>query len=125
MKLRETYLLAGGGHLWVVCSLPTADGSVVVLNFTSWKPGVADENCVISPEDHSFVRNKTVIAYEKGRVLDRAAQAFVLSRPVECPRKSPVSDELLNRIQTGALVSDLTPQKIQAIIRESMTRQKR
>ncbi len=68
MKLCDTYRR---DHLWVVSSLPTDDGSVVILSFTTWRFG-CDENCVIEVGEHPFVKHKTVIAYEKALLLPPA-----------------------------------------------------
>jgi hypothetical protein len=116
VQIGETYLLTGG-HLWVVCTPPDNDGSIVCLNMTSWKPGVDDESCVIIPADHSWVKQRTVIAYERGKILSKADQDIVDGMPAQCPRKTPVSAALLRRIQDGAIQSDLTPQRIQKRIR--------
>lgn len=117
MKLGETY--HSTGHLWVVASLPDADGAVVMLSLTTHRPR-CDENCVIEPGEHPFVIRKTVIAYEKALVFDAATQARAERL---CHRHPPVSAELLARIQQGACASDLTPQKIAKAIRASMIRQ--
>jgi hypothetical protein len=111
------------GHLWVVCSLPDDQGSIVVLNMTSWRKDSDDENCIILPTDHTWVKQRTVIAYERGKILDKAAQDAIDKMPAQCPRRSPVSAGLLQRIQEGALRSDLTPQDIQTLIADSIARQ--
>lgn len=118
MNLGDTFYQ---DHLWVVSSLPTDDGSIVILNFTSWRSG-CDENCIIEPGEHSFVHNKTVIAYERAIVLDVQQQKTVVSL---CPSRDAVSPVLLKRIQEGALVSDLSSPKIQGMIKASMDRQAR
>ena len=114
MKLGETYYVLA--HLWVVVSQPTADGSVVLVNFTTQRTG-SDTNCVIQAGEHPFVFKPTVIAYEKAQVFDPAKQDQIAKL---CEMRLPVSAPLLRRIQDGALVSDLTPQKVQAIIRGSI-----
>lgn len=117
MKLGETF--HSTGHLWVVASLPDAEGSVVMLSLTTHRPR-CDENCVIEAGEHPFVAHKTVIAYEKALIftVDQQATANRL-----CRRYGPVSAELLARIQQGACVSDLTPMKIVKAIRASMVKQ--
>ena len=120
MNLRDTFRRE---HLWVVASLPSADGSVVAVNFTTRKPG-CDENCIILPGEHPFIAHETVIAYEKALVWDRAKQAFVDANPKLCPPMAPVSEALLAKIQSGALISDLMPQKMQTMVRDSMARQR-
>jgi hypothetical protein len=100
----------------VVSSPPTANGEVVVFNLTTWRFG-CDENCMIMPGEHPFVAHKTVVAYELGLLLSQEQQQAILKNAALCPQKDPVSEALLAKIQRGALVSDLTPQKLQDIIR--------
>lgn len=119
MNLGDTFCLT---HLWVVSSLPTPDLSVVVFNFTTWRPGV-DENCIAEAGDHPFIKHKSVVLYEQGRLFSPDHLAKTLALP-ECSERAPVSPALLARIQAGALKSDLTKQKYQAIIEDSMARQK-
>jgi hypothetical protein len=119
VKLRETFFYK---HLWVVCSLPTADGSVVVFNFTTHR-FPCDENCIVEPGEHPYVKQKTVVAYEHGMLFGLKQQQGILSNPTLCPPHQPVSSALLAKIQAGALSSDLTKQALQSIIGDSMTRQ--
>lgn len=113
MKLGDTFK---SEHLWIVCSLPAADSSVVAVGFTTWRPRCDDENCVIEPGEHPFVKHKTVIAYEKARLLSIAQQQQVEKL---CPAGPPASAALLDKIQLGALKSDLMVAKYQEIIRAS------
>src|SRR5262249_4899877 len=94
-------------------------GSVVLLNVTTWRPG-CDENCIINPGEHSFVKHRSVIRYESGIVATLSQQDKL--RPIASSR-APASDALVAKIQAGALRSDLTPQKVQALIEASMAKQ--
>ena len=118
MRLAETYFAVD--HLWVVISLPGDDGSVVIVNFTSWRAG-CDENCVIETGEHKFVTHKTVVAYEKARLVSAQNQAALAK--ISVGRWDPVSPALLARIQAGALSSDLTQQKLQKAVEASMAKQ--
>ncbi len=84
-----------------------------------------DESCVIEPGEHPFVKKKTVIAYEKTRSLSSTQQDLILKNPTLCPALDPVSKTLLARIQDGAFILDLTPQKYQAIIKDSLKQQQK
>ena len=108
-------------HLWVVASLPTPDGSLVILNLTSHRPG-CDETCVVEPSEHPFVKHRSVVAYARGQCFPAHAVKYMQARKLYQPHQ-PVSAALLERIQRGALASEFTPQKLQAIIRESMRTQ--
>ena len=121
MIVGETYFIQD--HLWVVCTSQDENGRVAILNMTTWRRG-CDENCVIVPGDHSWVKHPTVIAYERGKMLDKKQQAAIYGMPSVCPRKASVSAELLKRVQDGALKSDLTPQEIQVAIKAHLSAQK-
>ena len=125
LVLGETYLIEGLGpkaHVWVVCSLPSSDGSVLLINMTTARAD-SDRNCVINEGEHSFVKHETVMEYEKARIISKEGQAAIYGMPAKCPRKGPVSLTLLTRIQEGALSSDLTTGKHKTIIKDSIAKQ--
>ena len=111
--------MAEGGHLWMVCSLPDAIGCLGLFNLTSWRPS-CDENCIVDPGEHPFVKRRSVVRYQDGRLATPTQQyklsIVALSRP-------PLSLTLLAKVQEGALRSDLTAQNIQALIADSIPRQ--
>jgi hypothetical protein len=123
VQLADTFqLTSDGGHLWVVSSLPTTnDGSVVLLNMTSWRP-MCDENCVIERGEHLFVTHKTVIAYHGGK-LATPVQQLHIERAWRTQSNAPVSAALLAKIQQGAIRSDLTSRKIKAVVEWSLAEQ--
>jgi hypothetical protein len=104
-------------HLWVVCSTPSPDGDAVIFNITTRRPD-SDTNCIILPGDHPFVKKESVIAYERGQIM--SLQNWVKAQKLGARTYPPASRELLFRIQQGALKSDLTPQKLQAIVKQSL-----
>jgi len=104
-------------HLWVVCSTPTQDGEAVIFNLTTRRRD-SDTNCVIVAGEHPFVKKESVIAYERGQLMN--VQQWVKAQNLGAKIYAPVSPGLLFRIQQGALKSDLTPQKLQQIVRQSL-----
>jgi hypothetical protein len=119
VNLGDTYQV---DHLWVVVSLPDDDGAVALVNFTGWRSRLDDENCVIQPGEHPFVKKMTIVEYRRARVFSPAHQkAFIDS--VLCKPHVPVSARLLDKIQQGALRSDLTSGKVKALITQSLPRQ--
>jgi len=115
VQLGDTFM---AGHLHIVCSEPTADGSVVVFNTTTPKRD-SDRNCVVQPGDHPSVHHESVISYEHGRIWSRDQQAeFENSALYPAARRAKASPELLRKIQEGALRSDQTPIEAQDTIRE-------
>ena len=124
MKLGDTFINLNPDspeHLWVVASLPTPDGSLVIFNLTSHRSG-CDETCVVEPGEHPFVKHRSVVAYARGQSLPAQAVKYMQARKLYQPHQ-PVSAALLDRIQRGALASEFTPQKLQAAVRESMRTQ--
>lgn len=120
MKLGNTFL---SQHLWVVISLPWPDDeSVVLVSFTTRRKD-SDTNCLIQPGEHPWVKHETVVEYEKARIFDLAMQRDLIKLTSTSPSHKDVSLGLLARIQQGALVSDLTKQKIQTIIKWSIEEQ--
>jgi hypothetical protein len=83
-------------HLWVVCSEPDQDGYAVVFNLTTRRVN-SDTNCVIHPGEHPFVKRESVVAYERGQLMN--IQAWVKAQKFGAKTYPPVSDDLLLRIQ--------------------------
>jgi hypothetical protein len=106
-------------HLWVVIAKSSDD--VAIVNFTSKTSLSADESCVITKGEHSFVAHDTIVLYRaakmpKGAVLDSARDHKYLEM------YDRVSPALLLRIQQGALTSPFCPMKIQAAVRKMLGR---
>lgn len=114
MNLGDTFKAVD--HLWVVVADGATDGALVTVNFTTWRPKCDDENCIVEVGEHPFVKHKSVVAYEKARLLKPAEQAQVACL---CPSGPRVSAALLEKIQLGGLKSDLLVQKYQARIKQS------
>lgn len=118
MNLGDTFTALN--HVWIVCSLPAADGSIVAVNFTTWHPKCPDENCIVEAGEHPFVKHKTYVAYERAKAFPKAAQEQIEKL---CPLGPAVSAIVLERIQLGALKSDLMAVKLQIMIKNSHARQ--
>ncbi len=114
MDVGQTFRSLSGdrlSHLWVVVS-KSANKDVVCFNVTTYKDD-SDKACIIEAGEHDFIKHKSVIYYAEGhaypeQTLDRVLKGdFVVGY---------VSDGLLKRIQQGALDSEETPQKLQALV---------
>jgi hypothetical protein len=117
LKLADT--IHSSGHLYIVCSNPTPQEEVALFNFTT-KRTMSDLNCVVQPGEHPFVTVETVVEYGSGRLFTQKQwDAAIALWAVQYPA---VSDELLWRIQQGALTSDQTPQILQDLVRSSLIR---
>ena len=121
MNLGDSFLNHNPGsyaHLWIVASNPSLDGSRVIFNVTTWHDG-CDESCILQAGDHPFVHHTSFIAYRRGQLL--LSQALeIMQKMGYYQQMPPVSRELLYRIQSGALKSDFTAQRLQKLVRESM-----
>lgn len=118
MKLADTFVPAHPikAHLWVViyCDLSQA----AIVNLTTRWPG-RDDSCIIQPGEHPFVQHETIVEYQHSRLLD-AEQKTALERFGIKKFSEPVSEALLLKIQRGAIASQFTPQKIQALIQRAL-----
>jgi hypothetical protein len=101
-------------HLWIICSEPQADGSVVAFNLTS-KDWDSDLACVIQLGEHSYVRHESVVAYEHGELF--TPQHIERLKKLAPKEYESVSQKLLRRIQEGAIVSNDTPSQLKKIIK--------
>ena len=119
LKLGDTFLNV---HLWVVCTLPDSERSVVAINFTT-KRSDSDDSCVIRAGEHPFVAHDTVLAYSKARVWGMELQQAILGLGDECRRNASVKDVVLSRIQEGGLKSPHLSPKMKGMIRDSMALQ--
>lgn len=110
MKVGETFIPAGtarADHLHVVVSAPTDDGEVAVVNLTS-KRGDSDTCCVIDVGEHPWVRHESVALYSHALMIPVQQLAKGLQANVLKPHDD-VTEEILMRIQGGALECEQTP----------------
>jgi hypothetical protein len=122
VKLRDTFTLTeDGGHLWVVCSFPTeTDGSVAIINMTTWRTG-CDESCVIEAGEHPWVKHKTVMKFDAAQLPTPSQQTAMRGSGFRA--HTPVASDLLDRIQRAAILSIYTARKIQDVIKWSRAKQ--
>jgi hypothetical protein len=111
LKLRDAFFT--DDHIHVICSEPTKNGSVVVFNFTSREFG-KDTTSVVGPDEYPLLSNESVIAYKYGALFSskRMARLELLG----AQRQPPISDDLLLRIQKGAVASPDTEPQLKSII---------
>jgi hypothetical protein len=117
VKPGDTFLIPdwAGAHLhFILSALP--DGSVIVAHFTS-RRAYTDDTCVIKPGEHPFVKKETIVRYDQAHICPAANLASLEGSIIR--KLEPLSDELLARIQQGALSSPQTPDKIKKLIRDN------
>jgi hypothetical protein len=106
-------------HLYVVISSPeNNEGKVIHVNLTGKKEW-SDCSCVLQPGDHPFVSKETVVNYASATMC-LAVHIDQAMGPTFYPRalfpNAPVSDEVLERIQLGALHSPYFPSGFKPVI---------
>ena len=106
------------GHLWIVLSAPAWRGRVAVVNLTSHNPERRDcgDHCLIlGPGDHPFVRHESCVYYKRARLRSpRALRAGIAEGGIEL--HEPLGDDLLFRIQQGALASQVIASSVRAAL---------
>ncbi len=117
MKIGDTFFNlhpSSPRYLWIVTAGPTTEDELLIFNFTSATDG-CDESCVVLPGEHPHVHHRTIVAYGRGSLARRS----ILTSPRSlCSVQQSVSAGLLRRIQQGALDSQFTKQRFQAIVRQ-------
>lgn len=102
MKLGDAYFNNSHRHVCFVVSHPDANGSVVVVNTTTWTDEEdQDHACVIEGGEHSSIKHKSVIPYAFAEVVSKAKQDTIEANPEKYPTRDPLSEDLLERIQGG------------------------
>jgi hypothetical protein len=101
-------------------SAHTSEGSILIFNATTHRQN-SDDTCVILPGEHPYITHKSVIAYERGRLLPKSAYDYALSLAAIRPMVK-ISPELLLRIQEGALSSPFTASKFKELVRATLGR---
>ncbi len=121
MNVGETFLnlnLSSSHHLWVVSSAANLENEFVIFNFTSWREG-CDESCIVQSGEHPFVSRETIVEYKRGSLFSEKLKQVMENMGV-FQEHVPVTGNLLRRIQEGALNSEYTKQKYQAMVRGSI-----
>ncbi|MEC4815829.1 MAG: hypothetical protein SAK29_21525 [Scytonema sp. PMC 1069.18] len=105
-------------HLWIVLTEPNKILTepnkdilqVVIVNVTTLREG-SDTTVILTPGEHRFIRHESVIYYNDAMFapVDPLCQ---LAKQKGYKFDDDCSDELLERIQRGLLVSPFTPKKI-------------
>jgi hypothetical protein len=118
LKCGDTFLTGDGNednfHLWIVLTSPNEGEVVTVCLVTAHKR--SERLVVLYKGDHPFIQHESVIAYRFSQIrLVEDIQELLRSGAAK-PR-DPVSLELLQRIRTGLLDSDFTPNGVRAYYR--------
>ena len=103
-------------HLYFVISVPTLFAQVAIANFTT-RRDPCDTACIVRRGEHPFVQRETIVAYDRSRLVDVDEFQKRVDAGIYRLRTDSLSQELLLRIQNGALASAHTAGKVQDAVR--------
>ncbi len=109
-------------HLYIILSLRTRTGEVAITNLISHyevRPRHYDDCLVIAPDEHPWLRRDSCVYFEEA-ALERYATIEESLTSGELRQHPRCSDELLRRIQEGALASEDVATNVKSAIRESL-----
>ena len=96
----------GGGHLYFFLTEVFGNPPhTIMMNVTSWRKG-SDETCILFLGDHPNINKKSIIYYGRAELIGEEAAKVILRNS---PKASPLSQEILVKIQQGLCQSDETP----------------
>lgn len=93
-------------HLFIILTKPV-DGVIITVNLSTCKTKFYDKSCILEKGEHSFIKHKSYIAYNRSEILKVTQLKNITIRQLE-----QVSDDIFNRITSGLLKSKQTPNKI-------------
>ncbi|ETR69586.1 MAG: hypothetical protein OMM_09469 [Candidatus Magnetoglobus multicellularis str. Araruama] len=118
LSIGETFLLStppNDMHLFVVIA-PTQNGNYICVNVTT-KRNNSDTSCVLQSCDHPFINHDSVINYKRAREINPATIHNLINNG-NCYRRTPVSADVLYRIQQGGINSTRLKKKLKKALRK-------
>lgn len=113
------FVMAHGGHLWIVITPPNDQSEAVIFNLTHLGNS-SDESCIIEPGEHPWVRVRSQVCYGYGQVLTserwdkiRVGEGFVQYQDAD--------RELVGRIRSGAIQSRYTKPRLREMVRAALS----
>ena len=122
MKPGETILgFDFGNHLWVVLSAQTPDGLIAVANLTTHGgKSYCGAGCVIiRPGEHSYPKRDSCVYY-RGALLNPLQPLLDAREQGALRQLEPFADELLKRVQQGALSSPMTSPRVKQAVESTL-----
>lgn len=109
-------------HLWIVLSRPTSSGTIAMANLTTHRSQQKTHGgfCVLVERgEHPFVRHLSCVAYH--RAVMKPGLPFDSSvRRGRLVEHSPLSSDLLYRIQIGALAAPRIRARVVEAVRATL-----
>lgn len=119
LRAGQTILLPKPGqdtaHLWVILTAPDAQGQVLLVNFTTFRPH-SDSTVVLQIGEHPFVVHATAVHFADTRLTAAQPIEAAISSGLFRTHQDCVP-ALLDRLLVGALASPHTSEKIKRYLR--------
>lgn len=107
-----------GGHLWIVMS-EARDGRIAVVNLTTHTESCFDGSCHLDVGDHPFVVRRSCVYYRGAFMADADYLAKAFDEGM-FPVRESLADEVLRRVQEGALASRFAAKDVKAAVRATL-----
>lgn len=109
------YLNVINSHrFFVLHSETTSSEKILVFNFTTHRPGLCDETCIVSPSEYKGIHCDSAIMYNRGLLLEKEELTNFkagVGKSLPC-----IPSAILKKIKQGALISNRTPKKIKLFL---------
>lgn len=111
------YLNVINSHrFFVLHSATNPSEKILVFNFTTHRPGLCDETCIVSPSDYEGIYCDSVIMYSRGFLLE--GEELEKFKSIVGKSLPYITSQILEKIKQGALTSHRTPKKFKTFLTE-------
>jgi hypothetical protein len=95
------------GHVWFLLSDPAANkGRVLCANITSFDEECTDDECFLTPQDYSWIKHQSVVAFSRAKVWDAAIiSKCIQDGKLKCPHPKSLPASTISKIVEIALLS--------------------
>lgn len=111
--------LSAKPHLYFVITEPDENNRVLLVNMTD-TGNISDRSCVIEPKDHKAVSKKSAIHYGDPIYARTSKIERAITETEKFQYGPRASDELIEKIQRGALSSQHLDSRYEATIKRSL-----
>jgi len=111
IRKKDTFLIQDRSsvkHLYIIITDPNEHGQVLVVNITSYKgTRIEDNSCLLKNGCHSFIKHDSVVNYSQTvcTTIEKIENAMKRFGERRIKKMQPISDHVLNAIQSGARIS--------------------
>ena len=113
LSVGSTFLIptpsSSNEHLFIIVAIQECSNTALLVNVATPKIG-CDETCRLNVGEHPFLKWNSVIDYAYARITPISNLEYCLKTNT-IKKDSPVSGQLLKKIQDGALASPSIPKR--------------